>query len=127
MFQTRDEAPQIERAVSIALGVLKQAGVARWEGLGHALERWPAHVKLTKEQLEDLQSCSHFLLFIERRTPGGASRNIHISICPVCLRVEVLTGAPRGKCYMKLGCKGSPRKVLEPTVVIVNQDSIGEA
>lgn len=127
MFQTKDGALPIERAVSVALGVLKQAGVPRWGDLGPDMEHWPSHVRLTKEQIDDLRSSSHLLHLIERKIPGDTSSyNVSLAVCPACLRFEVVTGAPRGKCYMKLGCTGAPRKVPEPTVVIVNQNNSGE-
>ena len=97
------------QAVSIGLGVLREAKVSTWGDLGAGLERWPSHVVLTGEQLSLLRQHSGLLGLIAWR--DGKKPMVTLAICPECHRFEQTTGAWWRKCQLKLHCQGAPVKV----------------
>lgn len=100
-----ESLPSELQAVSLALGVLREAGVRRWADFG---SEWPSSVFVAEEQLELLRRHADLLGLVS--WSGGGEKNVTLAMCPKCRRWELTTGSIWSSCNMTLGCGGKPIK-----------------
>lgn len=104
------DAPPAVQAVSLGLGVLREAGVKRWSDLGPELENWPADLSLSKDQLALLAEYSHLLGLIAFARPDTGEHTVSVAVCPVCGAFELTAGVWWRKCKLTRSCDGEPVK-----------------
>jgi hypothetical protein len=104
-----ESLPSDCQAVSLGLGILREAKAVTWADLGPKCENWPSHVVITNEQLAVMRQHSGLLGLIAWR--DGSDPMVTLAICPECHRWEMTTGDYWRTCHLKLHCKGAPIKV----------------
>ena len=110
-LKTNLAAPPMARAVSIALGLMRAAGVTRWAEIGDVL---PAAVELRYEEyrlLVDHVEILSFLRLAARLPDGTRTQTVTAAVCLDCGEwVLVAGGAGPSRCEMTRGCPGKPVK-----------------
>lgn len=109
-------APPMAWAASIALGLMRAAGVTRWAEMGEVL---PAAVELADDEyrlLVDHVEILSFLRLAVRRPDGTRTQTVTVAVCPDCGEwVLVAGGAGPSRCEMTTGCTGKPVKAAVAT------------
>ena len=104
------------RAASIALGLMRAAGVKRWAEMGHVL---PAAVELFDEEHRLLVDHIEILAFLRlqaRLEDGTRTPMVTVAVCPACGEwVLVSSGPAPSRCEMTRGCAGKPVKAAVAT------------
>ena len=115
-LRTSPAAPPMARAASIALGVLRAAGVTRWAELGDVL---PAAVELLDEEyrlLVDHVEILSFLRLATRLPDGTRTQAVTVAVCPECGEWVLASSGPApSRCEMTRGCAGKPVKAAVAT------------
>lgn len=105
--------PPLAEAVSLALGVLREAGVAHWADLPPVM---PAHLRIDDRQYALLEQWSGYFALIRfgpavpKTEPGDYRRTITLAVCPVCGEHETVVTSASRRCRMRLWCEGAPVK-----------------
>ena len=87
---TVPDQPAAVQAVSLALGVLRHAGLATWAELVEHFPEIPAGLELSEEQIRLLAEWQHLLPHIARgskSTDGPGASTVTLAVCPECGRV----------------------------------------
>ena len=115
-LKTSPAAPPMARAASLALGILRAAGVTCWAEIGDVL---PTAVELTEEErrlLVDHVEILSFLRLAARRPDGTRTQTVTVAVCPDCNEwVLVSSGLGPSRCEMTRGCAGKPVKAAVAT------------
>lgn len=115
-LKTNPAAPAMARAASVALGLMRAAGVTRWADIGDVL---PAAVALSVEEhrlLVDHVEILSFLRLAARLPDGTRTQTVTVAVCPDCGEwVLVAGGAGPSRCEMSMGCTGKPVKAAVAT------------
>ncbi len=115
-LKTNPAAPPKARAASIALGLLRAAGVTRWAEIGDVL---PAAVELSDAEhrlLVDHAEILSFLRLATRLEDGTRTQTVTVAVCPDCSEWVLVAGGPGpGRCEMTRGCAGKPVKAAVAT------------
>ena len=115
-LKTNLAAPPTARAASVALGLLRAAGVTRWADMGDVL---PATVEISDEEhrlLVDHVEILSFLRLAARLPDGTRTATVTVAVCPDCGEwVLVSSGPGPSRCEMTRGCTGKPVKAAVAT------------
>lgn len=107
-FDVEDrEQPDVARAISLALAVMKFAKVFRWEELGVEL---PPDIHLDQDQLDLVNNYGEVLLLLRHGVPKSGNKTTGVAICPVC-HLWCLAGTSISGCTMTYGCPGRLKKI----------------
>ncbi len=110
-LKTSPAVPPTARAASIALGLLRAAGVTRWAEIGDVL---PAAVELSDAEhrlLVDHVEILSFLRLAARLPDGTRTQTVTVAVCPACNEWVLVAGGPApSRCEMTRGCTGKPVK-----------------
>ena len=115
-LKTNPTAPPMARAASLALGLMRAAGVTRWSEMGDVL---PAAVELRDDEyrlLVDHLEILSFLRLAARLEDGTRTPMVTVAVCPACGEwVLVSSGPGPSRCEMTRGCVGKPSKAAVAT------------
>ena len=115
-LKTNPAVPPMARAASIALGLMRAAGVTRWAEMGDVL---PAAVELRDEEyrlLVDHIEILSFLRLAARLEDGTRSPTVTVAVCPECGEWVLISSGPApNRCEMTRGCAGKPVKAAVAT------------
>ena len=107
-----ESLPELGRAVSGGLAVLRTAGVTSWAELNNVI---PARVALHPGQLDLLRRHAADLHYIRVKGTDAQGRSIDMvtmAICPVCGMWELTGGSSApSRCQLTQGCDGAPVRV----------------
>jgi hypothetical protein len=109
-LEANKDLPELARAVSLALGVLRHAKVHAWSELGSMM---PVGLELTQGQYDLMIAHAQYLGFIRFGTPVGKEKSptVTVAVCPKCDGwILMSSGAAPSKCKITLGCTGTPMK-----------------
>ena len=110
-LKTSPAVPPTARAASIALGLLRAAGVTRWAEIGDVL---PAAVEISDAEhrlLVDHVEILSFLRLAARLPDGTRTQTVTVAVCPACNEWVLVAGGPApSRCEMTRGCTGKPVK-----------------
>jgi hypothetical protein len=109
---TNVDQPAAVQAVSLALGVLRHAGVGTWAELIEDFPQVPDGLVLSAGQvrmLAEWQDPSPYIAWGQKGT-GDSGATISLAVCPECGRWEQVAGAGSSRCRLKLLCPGVPVK-----------------
>jgi hypothetical protein len=110
---TNADQPAAVQAVSLALGVLRHAGVATWAELIDHFPHIPDGLVLSEDQIRLLAEWQDLFPFIAwgLKGPGGqGAATVTVAVCPECGRWEQVAGPASSRCRLKLLCPGMPVK-----------------
>ena len=115
-LKTNPTAPPMAHAASIALGLMRAAGVTRWAEMGDVL---PAVVDLSPEEhrlIVDHMEILSFLRLAARLADGTRTPTVTVAVCPTCGEWVLVSSAPGpSRCEMTRGCAGKPVKAAVAT------------
>jgi hypothetical protein len=107
------DEPAAVQAVSLALGVLRHAGVGTWAELVERFPEVPDGLVLSDEQIRLLvewQDLFRHIAWGQKRPGGSAAATVSLAVCPECGRWEQVVGSASTRCRLKLLCSGAPVK-----------------
>ena len=114
ILQDDPEAPDCVRAVSLALGLLRQTKQRSWADLAAASAAAEESVVaamglvvLLPDQIELVESYEPMLGFIRWSAVGGADKIVTVAVCDRCGRWLLTTSTTPAKCQLTLGCEGA--------------------
>jgi hypothetical protein len=110
---TSADQPAAVQAVSLALGVLRHAGVGTWAELVERFPQVPDGLVLSDEQIRLLADWEHLFPHITwglKRPGGSGAATVSLAVCPACGRWEQVVGSASTRCRLKLRCSGVPVK-----------------
>lgn len=112
ILQDDPEAPDCVRAVSLALGLLRQTKQRSWADLAAAAAEESVAaamglVVLHPKQIELLEKYEPMLGFIRWSAVGGADKIVTIAVCDRCGRWLLTTSTTPARCQLTLGCEGA--------------------
>jgi hypothetical protein len=123
---TNADQPAAVQAVSLALGVLRHAGVGTWAELVERFPQAPDNLVLSEAQLRLLAEWQDLFPHIAWgvRNPGGpVAATASLAVCPECGRWEQVVGAASSRCRLKLLCPGVPVKATVARKAEVPRDT----
>jgi hypothetical protein len=110
---TSADQPAAVQAVSLALGVLRHAGVGTWAELIEDYPQVPDGLVLSADQLRLLAEWEHLFPHIawgQKSTGDSGAATVSLAVCPQCGRWEQVAGSASSRCRLKLLCVGVPVK-----------------
>jgi hypothetical protein len=110
---TNADQPAAVQAVSLALGVLRHAGVGTWAELVERFPQVPDDLVLSEGQLRLLAEWQGLFPHIAwglKRPGGSGAATVSLAVCPECGRWEQVVGPASTRSRLKLGCPGVPVK-----------------
>ena len=112
ILQDDPEAPDCVRAVSLALGLLRQTKQRSWADLAAAAAEESVAaamglVVLHPDQIELVEKYEPMLGFIRWSAVGGADKIVTIAACDRCGRWLLTTSTTPARCQLTLGCEGA--------------------
>lgn len=109
-LEANKDLPELARATSLGLGVLRHAKVYSWSDLGTMM---PVGLELTQGQYDLMTANAQYLGLIRFGSPAGRERKptVTIAVCPECDGWVLMASGPApAKCKTTLGCTGHPMK-----------------
>jgi len=112
ILQDDPATPDCVRAVSLALGLLRQTKQRSWADLAAAAAEESVAaamglVVLHPKQIELLEKYEPMLGFIRWSAVGGADKIVTVAACDRCGRWLLTTSTTPARCQLTLGCEGA--------------------
>ena len=126
LLVTNADQPAAVQAVSLALGVLRHAGVRTWAELIEDYPQVPDGLVLSADQLRLLAEWEHLFSHIawgQKSTGDSGAATVSLAVCPQCGRWEQVAGSASSRCRLKLLCPGVPVKATVARKAEVPRDT----
>jgi hypothetical protein len=134
LLVTNADQPAAVQAVSLALGVLRHAGVGTWAELVEHFRQIPDGLALSEDQLRLLAEWEDLFPHISwgQKSTGDleAAATVSLAVCPECGRWEQVVGPASTRCRLKLQCAGvavkaavAPRELVSKAAPPTHSDS----
>jgi len=112
ILQDDPATPDCVRAVSLALGLLRQTKQRSWADLAaaaaeEAVAAAMGLVVLHPDQIELVEKYEPMLGFIRWSAVGGADKIVTVAACDRCGRWLLTTSSTPARCQLTLGCEGA--------------------
>lgn len=134
ILQDDPDDPDLIRAVSIGLGVLRHTKQRSWADLAAAVAAAEETVAvalrllvLTPDQFERVERHESVLRYIRWGAVGGADRTVTVAACERCGRWLLTTSTVPGRCQLSTGCDGAMMKATPARKTPARPDDLAAA